>query len=107
MNDWKKVEVGDNWNYKELGEGADIIGLYVGKDEHIGENDSTVYRIETDGVTISVWGSTVLDARMTQVKIGNEVRIVYKGSKPSEKRKGKTYHDFEVFQRETPMTAIE
>ena len=101
MSDWKKVEIGNTWNYKEAGENAEFIGLFTGKEEHVGENDSIVYSFEQskDNEPVSVWGSTVLDTRMKNVKVGEEVKIVYKGQKDSPNRKGKKYHDFDVFHR--------
>ena len=100
MSDWKKVEVGNTWNFKEEGEGAEFIGVYVSMDEHVGENDSTVWNFRTAGGNIiGVWGSTVLDVRLKNLEVGEEVKIVYQGLKPSEKRKGKNFHDFEVYHR--------
>ena len=105
METWKKVELGETWNLKEAKEGDEMIGVFTGKDENVGENNSTVYRIETiNGDIRSVWGSTVLDVRMKNVKEGKEVKIVYKGSKPSPTRKGKSYHDFDVWHREADHT---
>ena len=101
MSDWKKVELGETWDYKAAGEGASVEGVFAGKDENVGENNSMIYRIEDrEGKATSVWGSTVLDTRMKNIKEGEEVKIVYKGTKPSPTRKDKTYHDFEVFHRE-------
>ena len=97
---WVKVEMADSWNYKELGVGAELIGVFVNKEEHVGKNDSNVYTFELpDGTYKSVWGSTVLDARLKTLKISEEVKIVYLGLKPSEKRKGDSFHDFEVWHR--------
>lgn len=105
MSEWKRVEQAESWDFKEAGEGKSIEGVYAGKDENVGENNSTIYRIENkEGDARSVWGSTVLDTRMKNVKEGEEVKIIYKGSKPSPNRKGKSYHDFEVFHRELDIT---
>ncbi|HZX13648.1 MAG TPA: hypothetical protein VFF49_04535 [Thermodesulfobacteriota bacterium] len=99
-NTWRKIEVGNIWNYKEEGKDTEFIGIYLSKDEHIGENDSIVYNFKTaDGSVIGVWGSTVLDVRLKNLEVGEEVKIVYLGLKPSEKRKGKSFHDFEVWHR--------
>lgn len=106
-NDWKKIEVGNTWAYKDLGKDAEFEGLYIGKEENVGENHSTVYSFEVKGDTISVWGSTLLDIRLKNIKQGEEVKIVYLGEEPSEKRKGKTYHNFEVYHREVPFEKVE
>ena len=100
MSDWKKVEIGNTWKYKEEGEGAEFIGIYMSRDEHVGENDSIVYNFRiAEGDIIGVWGSTVLDVRLKNLQIGEEVKIVYLGLVPSEKRKGKSFHNFEVYHR--------
>ena len=105
MSTWTKVELGENWDYKTAKEGDSVEGVYAGKDENVGENNSTIYRIEDkDGNAKNVWGSTVLDVRMKNIKEGQEVKIVYKGSKPSPNRKGKNYHDFDVFHRDPTVT---
>lgn len=107
MNDWKKVEVGSSWNYKELGKGAEFKGIYINKEEHVGENDSCVYSFEVDNDVMTIWGSTLLDIRFKNLKFGEEVKVVYLGEEPSQKRKGKTYHNFEVYHREIPMEKVE
>ena len=100
MSEWKKVDVGNTWNYKEEGKDAEFIGVYLSKDEHIGENDSIVYNFKTaDGDVVGVWGSTVLDVRLKNLEVGEEVKIVYLGLEPSEKRKGKSFHNFSVWHR--------
>lgn len=106
-NDWKKVEIDNSWNYLDQGEGTEFVGIYLAKQEHVGENDSIIYNFERDGEMISVWGSTVLDIRMKNIKIGEEVKIVYKGKAESQKRKGKTYHDFDVYHRMPAMKKVE
>ena len=105
MADWTKVELGETWDYKAAGEGASVEGVFAGKDENVGENNSMIYRIEDrEGKATSVWGSTVLDTRMKNIKEGEEVKIVYKGTKPSPTRKGKNYHDFEVWHKQLNVT---
>lgn len=107
MNDWKKVDVGNTWNYKELGKGAEFQGIYLSKEEHVGENDSNIYNFDVKGEVVSVWGNTLLDTRFKNLKFGEEVKIVYLGEEPSQKRKGKTYHNFDVYHREIPMSKVE
>ena len=107
-NDWKKVEMGDAWDYKNAKKGSEVIGLFVGKEENVGENNSIVYTLESpSGEMISIWGSTVLDLRLKNIKVGEEVRIVYLGQLESEKRKGKFYHNFDVYHREPIMEKVE
>jgi hypothetical protein len=107
-NDWKKVELANSWDYKSAKNGDEISGIYKFKEENIGENNSNVYTFETPtGDLISIWGSTVLDIRFKNLKVGEEVRVVYLGQLESEKRKGKFYHNFDVFHREVEMDRVE
>jgi hypothetical protein len=96
-NEWKE-STGTSWKPTE--EGDSIEGLLIGVEEHVGQNDSKMYHIEQkDHATIDVWGSTVLDMRMAVVKIGEEVKIVYKGL--GEKKRGNNAPKlFQVFHRE-------
>jgi hypothetical protein len=108
MTDWKKVELGNSWDYKAAKKGDEVIGVFLNKEENVGENNSNVYNLESaTGELISVWGSTVLDIRLKNVKLGEEVKIVYLGQLESEKRKGKFYHNFDVYHRELPMEKVE
>src|SRR3990167_7229055 len=106
MSDWKKVEVGSSWDYKEKGKGAELIGIYRGKEEHVGKNDANVYTFDVNGEFISVWVATVLDIRLKNLRFGEEVRIVYLGSFPSPNRKGKSYHSFDVYHRMPEMQKV-
>lgn len=78
MSDWKE-STGDTWKPKK--DGDSVSGLLVGKDEKVGSYESMLYHIEDSKThTVNkVWGSTILDDRMLPVKIGQEVRITYKG----------------------------
>ena len=107
MSDWQKVTVGNSWNYKELGKDAEFIGIYLSKEEGIGQNNSTLYHFRTnEGEFVDVWGTSVLDVRFKNLQYGEEVKIVYLGLLPSEKRKGKTYHNFEVYHRMQEMKKV-
>jgi len=107
-NPWKKIDVGNTWDFKEKGEGAEFTGIFVDRDEHVGENDSNVYNFKTkDGDIIGVWGSTILDVRLKNLEKGEEVKIVYLGQAKSEKRKGKTYHNFDVYHRMPGFEKVE
>ena len=65
------------WTYEN--EGEFIEGILVNKESEVGENKSWMYSVETPEGVKSVWGSAVLDSRMALVKIGNKVKITYKG----------------------------
>lgn len=104
-NEWVKIEeTNTTWNGKDedgvwkLKDGDEIMGKYLGKKENIGRNKSLVYEIETDKGTMGVWGSTVLDTRLKNVKEGDGVKIIYKGLVKSERTK-REYHDYDVYHK--------
>lgn len=76
----------DIWTYEKDGDA--IEGILVKVEPNVGVNESTIYSLEiSPGKFKGVWGSTILDQRMSLVKIGQKVRITYKGL--SEKKTGK------------------
>lgn len=56
-----------------------ITGVLLSKEEDVGANNSMLYTLEVEQKPIAVWGSTVLDPKMLGVKVGDTVKIVYKG----------------------------
>jgi len=81
-----KISEGSFW--KPTKEGEVVEGLYINKETEVGENKSNIYYIErlSDHEIIQIWGTTILDQRMIPVRIGQQVRITYKGL--GEKGKG-------------------
>ena len=74
------------WTYEKDGDA--IEGVLVKVEKNVGVNESTLYSLETSPeIFINVWGSVILDQRMSLVKVGQKVRITYKGL--SEKQPGK------------------
>lgn len=74
---FKEIDPGF-WTYEN--DGDVIEGILVKKETDVGENKSNLYSIETSpGQFSSVWGSTVLDQRMSLVVVGSKIRITYKG----------------------------
>lgn len=66
------------WDYEK--EGDAIEGVLVMKQAEVGENKSWMYSIETsEGEVKNVWGSAILDSRMNLVRVGEKVRITFKG----------------------------
>lgn len=66
------------WEYKD--DGNYIAGVLISKKYNLGENKSSLYTLEVeDGEFWLVWGSAVLDERMTLVKEGEKLKITYKG----------------------------
>ena len=100
MSDWKEVGQNEVWDYKAEGVDAEISGILRDVETEVGPNKSTLYTLKTStGETISVWGSTIIDTRLKNVEVGEEVKIIYLGKMKSEKRKGAEYHNFKVFHR--------
>jgi len=80
------------WDYEK---DSTLIGVLVGIKEDVGKHHSKLYIIEReDKSRVTVWGSTVLDVRMSKVENGEYVKIDYLGDKPTDK--GNPYHDFTV-----------
>jgi hypothetical protein len=105
---------GSSWKYKDEGEGAAFFGIYRSKEEDVGENHSTVYtfmrytsdKFDKEAGLCDVWGSSLLDLRFSNLQPGEQVVIIYLGSESSAKRKGKSYHNFDVFHK-MPITKTE
>ena len=104
MTNWKKLESGldvertfpEKGHVLTIGESTE--GKYIEKLEGIGENNSTIYVLENDAtMRIGVWSSSVIDSKFRRIPIGSLVKVVYRGEKPSQKRRGKTYKDYDVF----------
>ena len=95
---WVPVEttVGNLWCPDKPGD--HIQGIYLSKRENVGINHSTVYNIKNEKGEFLVFGTKALLNAFKQIKVGNEVGIVYKGDKPSQPPK-KPYKLFNVFQR--------
>jgi len=96
MSDWKRVEMSPAWDYETQKE---IEGVLIERKEKVGPNNSNMYMLElADQSIMGVWGTSVLDVRLGNLKVGEEVRIVYLGKTKSEKT-GRSYHNFDVFHR--------
>ena len=64
-----------------------IEGFLIKTQDNVGVNKSMLYSIETFEGIKSVWGSTILDERMSLITVGARVRITFKGL--GEKKPGK------------------
>lgn len=105
-SEWKKVEITPAWNRVDknkkfvLKAGDMLEGIFVGVERNIGANNSNLYSLRNEnGETVSVWGSTILDSRLKNLQLGEEVKIVYLGSEQSQKS-GRNYHNYDVFHRQ-------
>lgn len=66
-----------DWKYDK--EDDFIEGVLLRKEEDVGVNNSMLYSIETPEGVKSVWGATILDSRMAFAKVGDKIKITYKG----------------------------
>jgi hypothetical protein len=73
------------WTYSN--DGDSIEGILVRVQENIGVNKSKLYSIDTNNGIKSVWGSAILDDKLAILKVGDLIRITYKGL--GEAKKGK------------------
>lgn len=82
---------GETWKPENAGDL--IFGTYKAHKSNVGTNDSEVYVIREDGKEedTSVWGSTVLDARMEEVPINSRVKIEFLGLKDGKRTQYKDY----------------
>ncbi len=102
MSAWRKVEMSPSHDFEKEKE---LEGILIGVQTDVGPNSSTLYEIEKrDNTNTAVWGSTVLDSRMKNVKIGEEIKIVYTGVAKEAKRGQNPAKLFEVFHREPDIT---
>lgn len=71
--------------WKPEKEGDKIKGVFISKDEDVGDFDSTVYHLDVEGTPMGVWGSAALNPKMVGVKPGTIVEIEFTGTAPSKK----------------------
>lgn len=95
---WAKVETSV---WKPKSDGDSITGIYKSKDQG-NEDVGNKYYLEADtedGIkTMFFWGSSILDDLMQGVKIGDLIRVTFKGKKKLEKGKTLNLYDVERYQ---------
>ena len=79
---YKEINPGE-WKYEE--DGDFIEGILVSIKREVGPNKAMLYSID-NGTILNVWGSTILDSKLCFGKIGDKVKITYKGL--GEKKQG-------------------
>ena len=97
-NNWKTVDDKGTSTMHDFEIQKEITGILFNKKENVGANNSMVYEIEIGDEIFGVWGTSILDQKMSKVEVGDEVKITYNGKKVSEKTK-RTYKDFTVQHR--------
>lgn len=93
---WKKAESTTGAQIWDFNKNSELEGGFVRKEENVGPNNSNMYYFKTPTEEVCCWGNTVLDNRLAEVKVGDRVKIVFKGMAVSPKT-GREYKDFEVF----------
>lgn len=81
---YQKVELGI-WKYDK--EGDFIEGIFQSLEDNVGENKSKLYHLDVNGEPKAVWGTAVLDIKMSVVKPNDKIKIVYLGKGKSQKGK--------------------
>ena len=79
---YQKIEVG-TWKPEVANEA--IEGVFIEAESDVGENKSRLYHLDVAGKSTGIWGSTVLDTKMSVVKPGDKIKIVFLGKGKAEK----------------------
>jgi len=91
-------QINETWDFNK---NDTFEGVFVEKREGIGQNNSNLYVFEgKDNTQYGVWGSSILDARLSNLSVGEEVVIFYLGLETSEKT-GREYKNYKVFKPDT------
>lgn len=93
MTEYDKVEPGV---WKPLKDGDSVEGILISVQNSTKYENNKIYHLEcTDGKQLAIFGTTVLDDRMTFVKVGDKIKIVFKGTQKNSKQQDTKI--FEVF----------
>lgn len=93
---WKKEEDQEPvWDFEK---NPKFSGVLVEKREGLGENNSTMYVVESeeDNQKYGIWGSALIDRRLGNKVIGTEFGVVYKGRVKS-KQGSREYKNYEFY----------
>ena len=66
-----------DWTYSV--DGDFIEGVLVQVQIDVGVNKSMLYSIETPEGVKNIWGAAILDTRMKLLKLGDKIKVTYKG----------------------------
>lgn len=96
-DEFVEVKGGDfpeTWDFEEQG---DLVGTFVGTEtKNIKDKDRTIHTFEIDGENVTVWGTAILDSRLSDVDEGSRVKVVKTGKKISTKG-GRQAWEFKVY----------
>ena len=73
---FEKVEI-DTWKPQEANESVE--GIFLKAEPEVGTNKSMLYSIEVNNKPTAVWGSAILDTKMSAVRPGDLIKIIYLG----------------------------
>ncbi len=73
---FEKVEI-DTWKPQEANESVE--GIFIKAEPEVGTNKSMLYSIEVNNKPTAVWGSAILDTKMSAVRPGDLIKIIYLG----------------------------
>lgn len=91
---------GDSWD-----ESKPVMGVYKAKKEDVGPHSSNVYVLEQeDGESISVWGSTVLDNKFSEIPLHSTVYVESLGK--ARGKNGTSYKDYKVMYKADPISQV-
>lgn len=57
----------------------ELAGTLIKIQSDVGPSDSMLYTLEVEGKPINVWGTTILDQRMVGIKVGDQIKMIFKG----------------------------
>lgn len=82
------------WDFEESG---NLVGVFTGTDTiNAKGKDRSLHSFEVDGETVTVWGTAILDSRLSDVEPGSRVKIEKPGTKVATKS-GHQAWEFKVF----------
>ena len=104
MGQWKKLGNDTSTTNERTWKWAEeevLEGTYLGKKENVGEMGSNLYRFEVEDSDfgkeiVGVWGTSVLDNKLQDLKEGDKVRISYLGEVASKTKGRRAYKDFGI-----------
>jgi len=92
---WKKVE-SEIFKFTDIGD--EIEGKLISVSDSQ-THDNKVYQLEVGEKNFTVFSTKVLETVMNNIKVGEDVKIVFKGTKPNPKKGQNDTKLFDVFTR--------
>lgn len=96
MGEWKKIEA-QTFKFDKVG--AEIEGELVGIEDSKTYGNK-LFKIETEEGVKAIFGTSVMESQMMNVKIGDYIKIVFTGTQPNKKKGQNDIKLFDVFVKE-------